>query len=79
MEPSAPDLDALLPGIVAEALPPGPHEMVLRAADGSHRSVKVHLRPVKDIAFEGFVVTRYRCHGRQQLTARLESTGDATD
>lgn len=74
VEPFHPDLDTLLSGIIADALPPGPYEMGLRAADGSRRSVEVHLRPVKEVAFEGFVVTGIDVTDSRTLAARLEST-----
>lgn len=74
VDPSHHDLDTLLSGIIAEALPPGPYEMALRAADGSPRAVEIHLRPVKEVAFEGFVVTGTDVTDSRSLAARLEST-----
>jgi diguanylate cyclase (GGDEF)-like protein len=73
--PSASAVDQLLSGVIAQATPAGPHQMVMHAADGSMRIVLVHLRPVREISFAGFVVSGTDVTAQRHMAAQLESTG----
>lgn len=56
-DPGPDEVLIILAGVTSEAIPGGPHEMLLRGADAGQREVEVHVRPVRDIDFQGFVVT----------------------
>jgi diguanylate cyclase (GGDEF)-like protein len=73
--PSSSELDQLLSGVVAQATPAGPHQMIMHAADGSMRIVLVHLRPVREVSFAGFVVSGTDVTAERHMAAQLESTG----
>ncbi|MBK9435267.1 MAG: EAL domain-containing protein [Actinobacteria bacterium] len=72
--PSRSDLQSLLAGVTRQAIRPGPHEMLLDSPSG-RRELEVHIRPVRDIDFDGFVITGEDVTETRLLEARLESTG----
>ena len=49
--------------------------MIMHAADGSMRIVLVHLRPVREVSFAGFVVSGTDVTAERHMAAQLESTG----
>jgi len=74
LEPDAAHVDTLLAGVTLGSIAHGPHDMILRDQADGHREVEVQIRPVRDISFEGFVVT-----GTDVTTARrLERSLDRT-
>jgi diguanylate cyclase (GGDEF)-like protein len=72
--PSPSDLQALLAGVPRQATPPGPHEMLLDSPSGQ-RELQVHIRPVRDVDFDGFVITGEDVTETRLLEARVVSTG----
>jgi diguanylate cyclase (GGDEF)-like protein/PAS domain S-box-containing protein len=74
VRPSAAELSSIVAGVSARAVPTGPHEMLVRAADGSERYVEVHVRPLIDLDFQGFVVTASDTTDAKLLAARLQSS-----
>ncbi len=75
LAPSEHDLQTLLSGIISRAIPAGPHDVLMRAADGSELTVEVYLRPIREVAFEGFVASATDVTESRQWATRLESTG----
>jgi len=75
LEPSKATLDTLLSGVAAQALESRPLEMTMQAQDGSRRITMMRMRPVQDVAFEGFVVSGTDETEARRLAEQLESTG----
>jgi len=74
IEPDPSALQTLLAGIAAQSVSAGPYEMLLRDDEGGQREVEVHLRPVIDMEFEGFVVIGTDITDVRRLTRSLDST-----
>lgn len=68
------DMSTLLLAVLAGAVPAGPYDMLMRGADGSHREVEVYLRTVRDVSFEGFVVTGTDVTDTRRLVEQLDLT-----
>ena len=68
----ADEFSGLLTGVLAGAVPFGPYDMRLHAADGSEREVETYLRVVKEVSFEGFVVTGTDVTDTRRLVERLD-------
>lgn len=64
----------LLTGVLAGTVPLGPYEMRLRAADGSPREVEAYLRVIKEVSFEGFIVTGADVTDTRRLVERMDLT-----
>ncbi|HQR80721.1 MAG TPA: EAL domain-containing protein, partial [Actinomycetota bacterium] len=74
IDPDAGEVATLLAGVTLGSIEAGPHEMLLRSQDDAVREVEVHLRPIQDISFEGFVVTGVDVTGARRLQRSLDST-----
>jgi diguanylate cyclase (GGDEF)-like protein len=72
-DPNA-DLPTLLSAVLAGAVPAGPYDMVLQGVDGSQREVMVYLRTIREVSFEGFVVTGTDVTDTRRLVEQLDLT-----
>lgn len=68
------NLPTLLSAVLAGSAPKGPYDMLLRGADGSPREVEVSLRTVREVSFEGFVVTCTDVTDTRRLVEQLDLT-----
>jgi diguanylate cyclase (GGDEF)-like protein len=73
-DPDPEQTQTILAGVAAESIPAGPHEMLLRDSSGGEREVEVHVRPIRDIDFEGFVVTGTDVTDARRLARSMDST-----
>ncbi|HRY09839.1 MAG: EAL domain-containing protein [Actinobacteria bacterium] len=78
IDPPADDIQIILAGVTSESIPPGPHEMLLRATAGQ-REVEVYVRPVRDMDFQGFVVTGTDVTDARRLARSLDRTSRRDD
>lgn len=68
------ELRTLFTGVLAGAVPTGPYDMLMRGLEGEQREVEVHLRTVREVSFEGFVITGTDVTDTRRLVARLDLT-----
>jgi diguanylate cyclase (GGDEF)-like protein len=78
-DPGPDEVLIILAGVTSEAIPGGPHEMLLRGADAGQREVEVHVRPVRDIDFQGFVVTGTDVTDARRLARSMDRTSRRDD
>lgn len=71
---TAADVPTLLNAVLAGSVPKGPYDMLLRGADGSPREVEVYLRTIREVSFEGFVVTGTDVTDTRRLVEQLDLT-----
>ncbi len=67
-------LPRLLVAVLAGSVSAGPYDMRLLAADGSWREAEAHLRVVKEVSFEGFVLTATDVTDTRRLVQTLDLT-----
>ena len=73
-DPEPGETQIILAGVTSESIPAGPHEMLLRDRVSGDREVEVHVRPVREIDFQGFVVTGTDVTDVRRLARTMDST-----